>query len=118
MVVLVTGGRDFTDSKLVQRTLNYLHKGFGFSTLVHGAASGADTLCGEWAESKGIPVLDKPADWKKHGRGAGPIRNSEMLEECPDIRLLIVFPGGKGTADMVRKAEAAGIVIFYVPSRS
>jgi len=53
------------------------------------------------------------AKWSKHGRAAGPIRNQEMIDECkPD--LVVAFPGGRGTADMVRRAKAAGIRVIEV----
>ena len=49
----------------------------------------------------------RPADWKQYGRGAGPIRNREMLQYSePDI--VVAFPGGAGTADMIRAARTAG----------
>ena len=58
-----------------------------------------------------------PADWIRHGRAAGPIRNEQMLREgCPD--LVVAFhddPGlGRGTADMVRRALAAGVPVRFV----
>ena len=47
-------------------------------------------------------------DWKKYGKKAGPLRNQQMLEEGkPD--LVVAFPGGNGTADMVRRAKKANI---------
>lgn len=50
------------------------------------------------------------ADWEQCGRQAGPLRNARMLAEGrPDA--VIAFPGGKGTADMVRKARAAGLPV-------
>lgn len=80
--------------------------------MIHGDASGADRLSGEWAASKGIQVEARPADWSKHGRAAGPIRNSQMLDEKPE--LVIAFPGGQGTADMVRKAKQTGLEVVMV----
>lgn len=112
MRVLVTGGRDFSDRALVNDALDRLHAQHAFTVLIHGDASGADRLSGEWAASKGIQVEARPADWKKHGRAAGPIRNSQMLNEQPE--LVIAFPGGKGTADMVRKAKQAGLEVVIV----
>jgi len=112
MRVLVTGGRDFDDRALLTDALDRLHAQHGFTVLIHGDASGADRLSGEWAASKGIQVEARPADWKKHGRAAGPIRNSQMLDEQPE--LVIAFPGGKGTADMVRKAKQAGLEVMMV----
>jgi hypothetical protein len=45
-----------------------------------------------------VTVEAHPADGKKHGRAAGPIRNQKMPEEKPE--LVVAFPGGRGTADM------------------
>jgi hypothetical protein len=112
MRVLVTGGRDFSDRTLLFEALDRLHTAHGFTVLIHGDANGADRLSGEWAASKGIKVEVHPADWKKHGRAAGPIRNQKMLEEKPE--LVVAFPGGKGTADMVRKAKQAGLEVVMV----
>ena len=115
MRVLVCGGRDFADRDLVARTLAPYrpqpitapseHK------IIHGGAAGADTLAREWAEVYGVPYREFPADWKTHGRAAGPIRNQRMIDEGkPD--LVVAFPGGRGTADMIRRAEAAGVPVM------
>jgi predicted Rossmann-fold nucleotide-binding protein len=84
--------------------------------LIHGAASGADKVAAAWAKSEGIECLPFPADWYPNGRqggldrSAGPRRNQQMLDEGrPDF--VIAFPGGSGTADMVRRAEAALIPV-------
>jgi hypothetical protein len=54
-----------------------------------------------------------PADWTRHGKAAGPKRNQLMLDkEKPD--LVIAFPGGKGTADMVARAKAQGFKVMEV----
>jgi hypothetical protein len=107
MRILITGGRDFADRDMLYRVLDQLHAEHSFSVLIHGAAKGADRLAGEWAGARGVEVLALPADWKRHGRGAGLIQNRQMLEEKPD--LLVAFPGGKGTADMVTVAKKAGL---------
>src|SRR5262249_48090233 len=48
----------------------------------------------------------------QYGRSAGPRRNSEMLLKGPEM--LLAFPGGKGTADMVDKAERYGLEILKI----
>lgn len=107
MRVLVCGGRHFFDREFLARVLNHYHGCWGISCLIHGAAPGADFIAGKWAEEHGIAVERYPADWKTHGRAAGPIRNSEMLAKSkPD--LVLAFPGGVGTADMTKKAQKAG----------
>jgi hypothetical protein len=109
MRVLITGGRKFNDLKLLETTLDATHATVPISNLIHGAASGADTMAGEWASKNGIEVVACPANWKRFGRGAGPIRNREMLELSPD--LLVAFPGGRGTADMISAAKNKDIPI-------
>jgi hypothetical protein len=97
MIVAVTGGRDGVAEALVDRTLTTIDEAMGISVLVHGDARGVDTQCAQWARDRGISVRPYPADWRKHGRGAGPIRNKLMLTDS-QCELLVVFPGGKGTA--------------------
>lgn len=107
--VLVCGGRDYTDGYRVADVLSQLR----IEELAHGNARGADRLAGWWAASKGIRCRVYPADWRSHGKGAGPLRNARMLRDFePD--LVVAFPGGKGTADMVRRAEAAGVEVLLV----
>lgn len=119
MKVLVCGGRNFDDYDLVYKTLGEIdHEhwdGVHISEIIHGAAKGADSLAARWAKEMGVPVIAFPADWKSWGNSAGPIRNSQMLEHgCPD--LVVAFPGGRGTADMIGKARLKGIEIIEVPA--
>lgn len=108
MRVLVCGGRDFDDAVTLGAWLGGIHKQDGISLLIQGGAKGADFMAARFAEWAGIPVRTFPADWKTWGRAAGPIRNQQMLDEGrPD--LVLAFPGGKGTADMVGRAKAAGV---------
>lgn len=112
MRLLITGGRDFDDEHLLKVTLDRLHAESPFTCLIHGAAKGADRLAGQWAQANGVEEVACPADWRRHGRGAGPVRNKLMLEEHkPD--LLVAFPGGKGTASMVGIAEKAGLQVVF-----
>lgn len=94
MRILVCGGRHYADSKHLNRVLALVCVGrFKETTIIHGAANGADKLAGEWARHAGIKELSFPADWERYGRGAGLVRNKQMLDEGrPD--LVIAFPGG------------------------
>lgn len=114
MRVLVCGGRDFADANLLDRTLNEIHEKTPISCIIEGGATGADALAFRWA-STGNRVGTElyAAEWSTHGRKAGPIRNQRMLDEGkPD--LVVAFPGGKGTADMVAKARRAGVRVMVV----
>ncbi len=109
MRVLVCGGRDFDDYPTVARWLGSLHP--RPSVIIHGAAKGADTLAAKWAVMSDTPIMRFPADWQRDGKAAGPIRNARMLAEGkPD--LVVAFPGGRGTADMVAKARKAGVPVI------
>lgn len=108
VTLLVCGGRDYADNQALNSFLNELAKGQPIAQLIHGAASGADSLASQWAKAKGIPVKPFPADWKTHGKSAGYRRNEQMLQEGrPD--LVVAFPGGMGTAHMLKIARQAGV---------
>ena len=111
--LLVCGGRDYTDRAHVFATLDRVHAKKPVALVIHGAARGADTLAGEWAEDRGIEVWRFVASWQKHGNAAGPIRNQAMLATAKPEGV-VAFPGGSGTADMVRRAEAAGVTVMRV----
>lgn len=117
--VLVCGGRDFTDYELLS---SYLIETFVRNlldpedvTIISGHAKGADKLGEKFANANGCKLLIFPADWDKHGKAAGPIRNQRMLHEGqPD--LVVAFPtnSSKGTWHMIKIAEAAGVRTLVV----
>lgn len=111
MRVLVCGGRDFNEYESLEYFLDAFRAENDVSVVIHGAARGADSMAGEWAKSRGIPVIVFPADWNRHGRAAGPIRNKKMLDEGKP-NLVISFPGGRGTANMMEQARAAGVPVM------
>lgn len=105
--ILVCGGRDYNDRR---RVFNNLARWADERPIhiIQGGADGADRLAVEFARARSLPYTTYPADWKRHGRRAGPLRNQQMLDEGkPDI--VLAFPGGRGTASMVRLAEDAGV---------
>lgn len=114
MRVLVCGGRDYSDWPAVSATLDGVdEESGGIAVVLHGGATGADQLADDWAKQRGVTHVRYPAQWDKHGLAAGPIRNARMLTEGkPD--LVVAFPGGRGTRDMVAKAKAAGILVAEI----
>lgn len=114
MKVLVCGGRGITDTTAVYKALADLAKGWEPDvTIIEGDAKGVDRIAGAWARKRRLTNMKFPADWAKHGNAAGPIRNKRMLDEGrPD--LVVAFPGGPGTANMVRQARAAGVPVVEV----
>ncbi len=110
MKILVCGGRTFTNRNFVFWELDRLALHHKIEQVIVGGAMGADQLGLEWAHSRKIAKTMVPADWRVHGRAAGPIRNQKMLDLKPD--LVVAFPGGKGTADMVARSRKAGVEVL------
>lgn len=110
MKLLACGGRDYCDRQAAFAALDAVHARRQVTLLIAGGARGADRLAEEWADSRGIPKMILPAEWDKHGKAAGMIRNRQILALKPDG--VIAFPGGRGTADMVRISKAAGVKVW------
>jgi len=109
MKMIIAGGRDFDAQDEHWLALDELNVDFGISEVVSGGCSGADEFGECWANSRNIPVRLFKADWKTHKRAAGPIRNRKMAEYA---NALVAFKGGKGTNNMVKEAEKAGLHFF------
>lgn len=110
MKVIVCGGRDYADRAAVFAALDKAHAKRAFSMVIHGGATGADTLAGHWADARGILSAKVEALWDAYGKAVGPRRNRAMLALFPEG--LVAFPGGTGTADMVAAARAAGVKVW------
>lgn len=112
MKVLVTGGRTFTDRNWLWAGLDLLHSMSPVTEIIEGGATGADVRAQEWAHRRELRCTTVPAQWEKHGRGAGHIRNSEMAQLEPDI--VLACPGGDGTESMVKIAKAKGLKVIFL----
>jgi hypothetical protein len=110
--VLICGGRDYKNRHRVEYTLNTLHKERNFTEVIAGGATGADTLAWAWARATGLRAHVVRADWDRIGKPAGVLRNIKMLELNPE--LVVAFPGGRGTAHMVKIARAKGVEVIEV----
>lgn len=113
MKVLVCGGRMFDQPKVIGRALAAIHLETPIELIVTGGANGADRLAENWAEHNRIALCVFPANWRFDGRAAGPLRNARMVAFAkPD--LVVAFPGGRGTYDMIARARAAGVEVREV----
>lgn len=111
--VLVCGSRTYSDRAQLYRVLDAAHAANPIELLIAGGAPGADSLAVDWAGMASVKAQVFNADWERYGNAAGPIRNQQMLDEGKP-HLVIAFPGKKGTANMVKLAEAAGVPVARV----
>jgi hypothetical protein len=108
--VLVTGSRRYTDRVHVFAVLDAIRAEKGELHIIHGDQTGADEIALEWARARYQLHSGLPANWPKHGKPAGPIRNADMLNEFQP-ELVVAFPGGKGTSSMKNLAIRAGVPV-------
>lgn len=105
MRVIIAGSRTIIDLAIVERAIE--NSDFNVTEVVSGGARGVDALGEAWARKNGIPVKLFPADWKKHGRSAGMIRNAEMAEYA--YGLIAIWDGkSRGTLHMISCANKRG----------
>ena len=106
MKIIVAGGRDFADKKLLADALSCII--WDETTIISGCAKGADTLAIEYANAHEMDLIRVHADWDKYGKSAGVRRNEEMAKVADT---LVAFWDGKsrGTKDMIHKALTHGL---------
>jgi hypothetical protein len=119
MRCVVSGSRDFTDYDVLLDAI--AESNFEITEIVSGAclnedygnaySKGVDGLGERYAHENKIPVKYFPADWKTHGRAAGPYRNSQMAEYA-DALIAIKKPSSAGTANMIRCANEQGLKVY------
>jgi len=112
MVVLVTGSRQFTNYSTIMDAVKSLPE--KPSLLIHGGASGADSLSGQVARDLGITVRVVPASWSRFGKRAGVMRNVRMVHMRPDVVLAFFSPGSlnAGTGHCVKYARSLAIPVW------
>lgn len=115
--LLVSGGRDFNNYKLLKDKLDYYlsQKSKEEVVLLSGHAKGADTLAEYYANEQGVKIEIFPANWDEYGKSAGFIRNAEMVNKAD---ALIAFWDGKskGTKhaiDLARKKNIRVVIVNY-----
>ena len=113
MKVIIAGSRNFNDYNLLKTSCDNLLTQFTNIEIVSGTARGADKLGERYAREKGYDIKQFPANWDKHGKSAGYIRNDEMAQYSD---MLIAFWDGtsKGTKHMIDLANKRGIKVEIV----
>lgn len=110
MKTIIAGGRSYWPTSKDKILVNRIHALFKITEVVCGCATGADTWGEYWALSQNIPVKSFPANWDLLGKSAGYIRNRSMAEYAD---ALILFPGGRGSANMANEALRKNLLCFF-----
>lgn len=111
MKCIIAGGRDFSDYEKLKATMEEVRNLCGQITVISGCARGADSLGIRYAEEYALPCEKYPADWNKHGRAAGPIRNCQMAEQA-DILVAFWDGNSRGTGHMIREAKRRDLIVI------
>ena len=117
MRILVCGSRHWKNYTLINNFLATLPKD---TILVSGGAPGADTMAEIAARENGLEIEVYPALWHIHKKGAGPIRNKQMLDEGRPDRVFGFHSNiakSKGTKNMIMQAEKAGVPTVVIDYR-
>ena len=106
--IVVAGCRDYTDYESAKPKLDEIIAPIASEhtvVIISGDCRGADKLGERYALENGFRIERHPADWDRHGRAAGPIRNREMAKVADYV---ICFWDGKsrGTKTMIDYAKA------------
>jgi hypothetical protein len=109
MKMIIAGGRDYIITEYHKSRIAELIKKHNVSEIVSGGARGADAEGEKIARELSIPIKVFPAQWDKHGKAAGPIRNKQMAV-YGDI--LVILPGGSGTNNMRNQAKGEKLMVY------
>lgn len=100
MIVCIAGSRTIIpSSKLLNECLEAVNFDPERDEIISGGAQGVDLSAASFCMDRGIPFTEYPADWNKHGKAAGVIRNREMAEDS-DILILIWDGKSRGSQNM------------------
>ena len=121
LCVVVTGSRDWCDTAQMETILTPVLNETG-ALLLHGDCRGADRMAASIAQRRGLVPIAMPAQWDKHGRKAGPLRNRAMRDVALSLRscgyrvvcYAFPLPQSKGSRHCVQLMRDAGIdVVEY-----
>lgn len=123
MKLIIAGGRDFGNCyRLIEGAIDQLEL-TNIKEIVSGGCSGVDSGAEDWAKTQHMddyPLIDNmlkytefPADWNKHGKAAGPIRNQQMAKYGD--ALLIIWDGkSRGSANMKKEMQKLNKPIYEI----
>ena len=123
ITILVTGSRNYPNydrfKERMEAMYRYMYsKNMIVTKVIHGNCQGADQMTDQWVydfKERLIDIIRYPitqVDWQEHGKRAGYLRNSKMIEQKPDF--VMAFGMGRGTTMTIRLARDKGIRVFHI----
>lgn len=116
MNIIIAGCRDFNDYELLKKRCDKIIEDINTEdpiTIISGGALGADRLGERYAQERGYNIKVFSADWDKHGKSAGPIRNQSMVD-IGDRLIAFWDKKSKGTEDIITKAFIKSLKTYVV----
>lgn len=122
MRLIIAGGRDVPKDR-ADRLVFEAVQASGFAAdnaiacIINGGAGGIDAAARRLYKNtfrdraRNCMLMTVEADWKTHGRAAGPIRNRVMAQHAD--ALVAIWDGkSPGTKNIIAEAEARGLKIY------
>ena len=106
MKLAIVGGRDYADYENFKKIITdyCIELGQQPTYIISGGAKGVDTMAETYAKENNIPTIIFKPDWNKHGKKAGILRNTDIIEAATHV---LALPTSKsiGTYDSIKKAQ-------------
>lgn len=117
MKIIIAGCRTVRDQQIVRDAVEESGLVGQMTELVHGGCRGVDSIAHYQFEGI-VPVKVFLADWGKHGKAAGPLRNAEMAKYA-DALIAIWDGNSRGTKNMIHEMEKLGkkVFIHMIPAK-
>lgn len=113
-ILVISGSRDWDQPEKIETILKAWHDTLGTDLLVRlGGANGADKMAEAYCKELGIEYEVWPANWSKHKKAAGPIRNTEMIKGA-DALFAFRKNFSPGTTHAIKYAEEQGLYVEYI----
>jgi hypothetical protein len=109
--IVIGGYRNFNDYEIFKDFVDLCIRDKTEITILSGHCKGTDLMAERYAKEKGFALEIHPADWKKYGKAAGPIRNRQMVENA-DTVIAFASETATGTKNLIQNAKKLDKELF------
>ena len=109
--IVIGGYRNFNNYEIFKNFVDLCIGDKSEITILSGRCKGTDLMAEQYAKEKGVGLEIYPADWKKYGKAAGPIRNRQMVENA-DTVIAFVSKTASGTKNLIENAKKLDKKLF------